>query len=81
MLKEKRRIYIHLYYNIGKAAEDERDMDKHLAALREELLNDDRKDIQQKQKQKEYAKFLNPYLHSVEIDDMIEKLHLDQRVL
>ena len=55
MLKEKRRIYIHLYYNIGKAAEDERDMDKHLATLREELLNDDRKESHQK----EYAKFFN----------------------
>jgi len=40
VLKEKRRIYIHLYYNIGKAAEDERKMDVLLAALREELLTD-----------------------------------------
>ena len=40
VIKEKRRIYIHLYYNIGKAAEDERKMDLLLATLRNELLND-----------------------------------------
>jgi transposase len=55
VLKEKRRIYIHLYYNIGKAAEDEREMDKHLAALREELLSDEWKENHQK----EYAKFFD----------------------
>ena len=38
-LKETRRIYIHLYYNIGKAAEDERKMDVLLSSLREELLS------------------------------------------
>ena len=40
VLKEKRRIYIHLYYNIGKAAEDERKMDLFLAKLQDELMND-----------------------------------------
>jgi transposase len=40
VLKEKRRIYIHLYYNIGKAAEDERKMDLFLATLQDELLSD-----------------------------------------
>ena len=36
--KGKKRIYIHLYYNIDKAAEDERKMDILLATLRDELL-------------------------------------------
>jgi len=40
VLKEKRRMYIHLYYNIGKAAEDERKMDLFLATLQDELLSD-----------------------------------------
>ncbi|MDR0301734.1 MAG: IS1634 family transposase [Treponema sp.] len=48
-LKENRRIYIHLYYNISKAADDERDMDKFLTSLRDELLNDKRIAGHQKQ--------------------------------
>jgi transposase len=39
VIKEERRIYIHLYYNIEKAAKDERKMDLLLATLRDELLN------------------------------------------
>lgn len=55
VLKEKRRIYIHLYYNIGKAADDERDMDKFLAMLREELLSDERNADHHKQ----YAEYFD----------------------
>ena len=36
-LKEPRRIYIHYYYNIDKAAEEEKAFDKKLMALRREL--------------------------------------------
>ena len=39
VIKEERRIYIHLYYNIEKAANDERKMDLLLATLRDGLLN------------------------------------------
>jgi hypothetical protein len=53
ILKEKRRMYIHLYYNISKAADNERDMDKLLATLREELLSGEHNEVHQKQ----YAKF------------------------
>jgi transposase len=49
VLKEKRRIYIHLYYNIGKAAEDERKTDMLFAALQNELLNDERIESHKKQ--------------------------------
>ena len=55
VLKEKRRIYVHLYYNIGKAADDERDMDKLLATLQEELLNNERNVAHQKQ----YAEYFD----------------------
>ena len=55
VLKENRRIYIHLYYNIGKAADDKRDMDKFLATLRNELLSDDRSEEHQEQ----YVKFFD----------------------
>ena len=36
-LSEARRIYIHFYYNIDKAAEDEKAFDRKLIALRHEL--------------------------------------------
>jgi len=37
-LENKRRIYIHLYYNIDKAAEDQKNFDKKLLELKRELL-------------------------------------------
>ena len=37
ILSEPRRIYIHYYYNIDKAAEDEKAFDRKLIALRHEL--------------------------------------------
>lgn len=36
-LKESRRIYIHYYYNIDQAADDEKDFDRRLIALKHEL--------------------------------------------
>jgi hypothetical protein len=36
-LKSKKRIYIHYYYNIDKAAEDEKAFDKKLFGLCKEL--------------------------------------------
>jgi len=36
-LSEKRRVYIHYYYNIDKAAEDEKAFDRKLISLRREL--------------------------------------------
>ena len=36
-IEDSRRIYIHLYYNIDKAVEDEKNFDKNLIALRHEL--------------------------------------------
>ncbi|MBS3969735.1 MAG: IS1634 family transposase [Clostridia bacterium] len=36
-LKEPRRIYVHYYYNIDKAAEEEKAFDRNLMALRREL--------------------------------------------
>ena len=38
VLKEKRRVYIHLYYNIDRAAEDQKNFDRRLIGLRQELL-------------------------------------------
>lgn len=42
-VEEKRRIYIHLYYNIDKAAEDQKNFDRKLMELRSELLEGKRK--------------------------------------
>ena len=36
-LQESRRLYIHYYYNIDKAAEDEKAFDRRLIALKHEL--------------------------------------------
>jgi transposase len=36
-IKEDRRIYLHLYFNIDKAAEDEKTFDKKLSELRHEI--------------------------------------------
>jgi transposase len=55
VLKEKRRIYIHLYHNLGKGVEDEREMDRFLATLRDELLSGKQVDSHKKQ----YAKFFD----------------------
>jgi len=41
-LKEPRRIYIHYYYNIDKAAEEEKAFDRKLMTLRRELESDKR---------------------------------------
>ena len=38
-LKGKRRIYIHLYYNIDRAADDQKNFDRRLMRLKHELLS------------------------------------------
>lgn len=50
-----RRIYIHFYYNIDKAAEHEKAFDKKLISLRHELLTDKRKPEHENQ----YKKYFN----------------------
>jgi hypothetical protein len=55
VLKGKRRIYIHLFYNIGKAAEDERKMDMFFTVLHNEILSDEMIESHQKQ----YAKYFD----------------------
>lgn len=39
-VKKRRRIYIHYYYNIERAAHDEKEFDKKLIRMRDELLQD-----------------------------------------
>ena len=41
-LKDSRRIYIHYYYNFDKAADDEKDFDRRLIALKQELESGER---------------------------------------
>nr|WP_291957094.1 IS1634 family transposase [Mahella sp.] len=53
VIEDSRRIYIHLYYNIDKAAEDEENFDRNLIAMRHELESDKR--IPEHEKQ--YAKY------------------------
>jgi len=38
-LREKRRVYIHYYYNIDKATEDQKDFDRRLMALKNEIVS------------------------------------------
>jgi len=40
VIEESRRLYIHYYFNIERAADEEKRFDKRLLALREELLED-----------------------------------------
>jgi transposase len=39
VLKEIRRVYIHFYYSIDRAAEDQKDFDRRLMALRNEIVS------------------------------------------
>jgi transposase len=39
ILQEKRRVYIHLYYNIDKATEDQKNFDRTLMGLKNEILS------------------------------------------
>lgn len=43
VIEDKRRVYIHLYYNIDKAAEDQKNLARKLMSLRNELLSGKRK--------------------------------------
>lgn len=38
-IEDKRRVYIHLYYNIDKAAEDQKNFDRKLIQLKHELVD------------------------------------------
>jgi transposase len=42
VLKEKRRVYLHLYYNIDKATEAQKNFDRKLIELKNELLSSNR---------------------------------------
>ena len=37
-IEEKRRVYVHLYFNIDRAAEDQKNFDRRLMGLKQELL-------------------------------------------
>lgn len=39
VIESKRRVYIHIYYNIDKAAEDQKNFDRKLISLKNELLS------------------------------------------
>ena len=42
ILREKRRVYLHLYYNIDKATEDQKNFDRKLMGLKNELISGNR---------------------------------------
>jgi len=42
VIRDKRRVYIHLYYNIDKSAEDQRNFDRKLLTCKRELLSEQR---------------------------------------
>jgi transposase len=43
IVESKRRVYVHIYFNIDKAAEDQKNFDRRLMALKSELLSGKRK--------------------------------------
>lgn len=47
-LKEKRRLYLMLFYNPEKAAKDQTDMNEYLTALYDDLMNNNKKDYRAK---------------------------------
>jgi transposase len=47
-LKEKRHVYLHLYYNIDRAAEDQKNFDLKLMMLNKELVSGNRKSEHEK---------------------------------
>ena len=51
-LKDKRKMYVHIYYNIDRAAEDERNLISKLATLQDELLNNKRNEKHEKDYEK-----------------------------
>jgi len=53
VMEGKRRVYIHLYYNIDRAAEDQKNFDRKLMALRQELVSGKRVAEHEKQ----YSKY------------------------
>ena len=53
VVTEKRRMYLHLYYNIEKGAEDERNFDNKIARYYKELLSGEKNESHEK----EYLKY------------------------
>jgi transposase len=49
VLEKKRRVYVHLYYNIDRATEDQKNFDRRLMELRKELLSGKRVPEHEKQ--------------------------------
>ena len=47
-ISEKRRMYLHLYYNIDKGAEDERNFDNKIAKCYQELMSGEKKEGHEK---------------------------------
>ena len=43
IIEGKRRVYVHIYFNIDRAAEDQKNFDRRLMALKNELLSGKRK--------------------------------------
>jgi transposase len=54
-LKEKRRVYIHLYYNIDRMAEDQKKFDRRLMKLKQELLSGKHNPANESQYQKYFV--------------------------
>jgi transposase len=54
-IESQRRMYVHLYYNIDKGAEDEAAFDQKAATWHKELLNNDRKEANAKHYEKYFT--------------------------
>jgi transposase len=55
VIEGKRRVYIHLYYNIDRAAEDQKNFDRRLMGYRQELLSGKRVPEHENQYKKYFA--------------------------
>lgn len=74
-IKGKRRVYIHLYYNIDRAAEDQKNFDRKLMGLKRELLTG-KHDLQHESLYKKYFIIKNTPVRGIQVavnEEMVKK--------
>ncbi|MEN6432602.1 MAG: IS1634 family transposase, partial [Smithella sp.] len=80
VLTDKKRCYLHLYYNIEQAAEEEVTFDRHLMKLRRELLEDRRVADNETQYQK-YFLYKDTPKRGVQVSVIQDAVNRDKRYL
>ena len=80
VLTDKKRCYLHLYYNIEQAAEEEVAFDRHLMELRKELLEDRRVADNETQYQK-YFLYKDTPKRGIQVSVIQDAVNRDKRYL